>query len=127
VSVVKDLQKLFGPRIINYMVVIFTGGDEWLNSKMTLEDYLTGPTRELQELLRCCNSRMILLNNKTAAEEDREKQRNELLKKIDNIITDNGGLPYSNELFRKAQAMSLKSKKEKEKALAEQFRHLKDE
>ncbi|KAH9330396.1 hypothetical protein KI387_002504, partial [Taxus chinensis] len=38
--VVKELQRLFGPTVVNYMVVVFTGGDEWINTDMTLEDYL---------------------------------------------------------------------------------------
>ena len=33
----------------------------------------------------------------------KEKQRSELLKQIDIVIAQNGGLPYTNELFREAQ------------------------
>ena len=33
----------------------------------------------------------------------KEKQTTELLKQIDIVIAQNGGHPYSNELFREAQ------------------------
>jgi hypothetical protein len=33
----------------------------------------------------------------------KEKQRSELLKQIDIVIAQNGGHPYSNEMFREAQ------------------------
>jgi hypothetical protein len=34
------LQKIFGARIVDYMIVVFTGGDELEDSDETLEDYL---------------------------------------------------------------------------------------
>ncbi|KAH9330395.1 hypothetical protein KI387_002503 [Taxus chinensis] len=80
----------------------------------------------MQEVLRCCNRRMLLINNRTASEAERENQVTDLLKIIDNIITDNGGLPYSNELFRKARAISRESRNDKEKAYAKQLRQFKD-
>ncbi|OWM67493.1 hypothetical protein CDL15_Pgr028356 [Punica granatum] len=35
-----SLRTLFGSKIINYMIVVFTGGDELEDNDETLEDYL---------------------------------------------------------------------------------------
>lgn len=35
-----SLQTLFGSKIIDYMIVVFTGGDELEDNDETLEDYL---------------------------------------------------------------------------------------
>ena len=37
---VRTLQTLFGSKIINYMIVVFTGGDDLEENDETLEDYL---------------------------------------------------------------------------------------
>jgi len=84
-------------------VVIFTGGDELEENQETLEDYLHESPLELQELLRQCNDRKVLFNNKTTSETVLAKQITELLKQTDIVIAQNGGHPYSNELFREAQ------------------------
>jgi len=104
------LQMLFGEKILNYMVVIFTGGDELEANEETLEDYLREIPLGLQEILRKCNDRKVLFDNKTTLERVKEKQRTELLKHIDIIVAQNGGHPYSNELFHEAQEWSSKHK-----------------
>lgn len=39
-SALRSLRTLFGSKIINYMIVVFTGGDELEENEETLEDYL---------------------------------------------------------------------------------------
>ena len=39
-AALRSLQTLFGSKIINYMIVVFTGGDELEENDETLEDYL---------------------------------------------------------------------------------------
>jgi len=109
-AALQTLQMLFGEKILNYMVVIFTGGDELEENEETLEDYLREIPLDLQEILRKCNGRKVLFDNKTTSETVKEKQKTELLKHIDTIIAQNGGHPYSNELFHEAQEWSSKHK-----------------
>nr|ABK23761.1 unknown [Picea sitchensis] len=131
-AALETLQMLFGEKFINYMVVIFTGGDELENNKRTFEDYLRKSSRTLQKLLRQCNDRKVLFNNKTEIEAVKEKQATELLKQIDIVIAHNGGHAYSNELFREAQEIKLKEMEkahaakleQMEKAHAEQLQQL---
>jgi len=97
------LQKLFGEKILNYMVVIFTGGDELEANEQTFEDYLRTSSSALKEVLRQCNDRKVIFDNRTKSISVKEKQRSELLKQIDIVIAQNGGLPYTNELFYEAR------------------------
>ncbi|XP_057859594.2 immune-associated nucleotide-binding protein 9-like [Cryptomeria japonica] len=136
-DVLDSLQMLFGPKILNYMVVVFTGGDALEKEGLTLQDYLKDSPQKLKEVLRRCNMRMVLFDNKTTLETKKQKQRSELLKQIDTITAENEGRPYSNELFQARPEMSHtqqvgtdsrrgNSKEELEKANAEQLKRLND-
>jgi len=39
-ATLRVLQTLFGHKIIDYMIIVFTGGDELEYNKVTLDDYL---------------------------------------------------------------------------------------
>lgn len=39
-AAIESLQKLFGSKISNYMIVVFTGGDDLEENDETLDDYL---------------------------------------------------------------------------------------
>lgn len=39
-AAIKSLQKFFGSKISNYMIVVFTGGDDLEENEETLDDYL---------------------------------------------------------------------------------------
>ena len=49
-----SLQTLFGKKIFDYMIVVFTGGDELEDNDETLEDYLG---RECPKPLKVCFER----------------------------------------------------------------------
>jgi len=109
-AALETLETLFGEKIRNYMVVIFTGGDELEDNEQTLEEYLRDSSPALQNLLRQCNDRKVLFDNKTKSETKKEKQITELLKQIDIVMAQNGGHPYSNEMFCEAQEWSNRRK-----------------
>jgi len=104
------LQTLFGEKILNYIVVAFTGGDELEETEQTFEEYLRQSSPALQNLVRQCNDRKVLFDNRTKEATVKEKQRSELLKQVDIVIAQNGGRPFTNELFREAQERSRKHK-----------------
>ncbi|GLJ16904.1 hypothetical protein SUGI_0291730 [Cryptomeria japonica] len=107
-GLLNSLQFLFGPEIVKYVVVVFTGGDELENDCSSLDEYLNDCQPQLEDVLRRCDNRKVLFINKTTSQSKKEDQRNELMKQIDNIISKNGGKPYSNELLRQAQENSEK-------------------
>eukprot|EP01018_Ginkgo_biloba_P023826 Gb_00931 [translate_table: standard] len=107
-AAMENLEQLFGEKFVKYMVVVFTGGDGFENEenedeKQTFEEYLRDSPPELQRLLEACNHRIVLFNNKTKSKIEKEKQLIELLNLIDNVMDENEGHPYSNEMFREAQ------------------------
>ncbi|KAE9610407.1 putative AIG1-type guanine nucleotide-binding (G) domain-containing protein [Lupinus albus] len=157
VATLRRLQALFGDKIVNYMIMIFTGGDNLEDDKPTLEDYLGSecpqPLQNLLlykydcswimfftpyflclvfslcvplecfnsffftllylrfftfeyegyssdlEFLTQCENRCVLFDNKTKDEEKKFQQVKKLLSFVDMIISQNGGRPYSNEIF----------------------------
>ncbi|KAF1876032.1 hypothetical protein Lal_00006663 [Lupinus albus] len=100
VATLRRLQALFGDKIVNYMIMIFTGGDNLEDDKPTLEDYLGSECPQpLQEFLTQCENRCVLFDNKTKDEEKKFQQVKKLLSFVDMIISQNGGRPYSNEIF----------------------------
>ncbi|XP_020214683.1 immune-associated nucleotide-binding protein 9 [Cajanus cajan] len=109
-SALRSLQKLFGSKIVDYMIVVFTGGDELEDNDETLEDYLgRGCPKPLKEILFLCENRYVLFDNKTKDERKRVGQVQELLSFVNMVLSRNVGRPYTDELFTelKKGAMEL--------------------
>ncbi|KAH9619365.1 hypothetical protein KSS87_011666 [Heliosperma pusillum] len=107
------LQTFFGPKIIDYMIVVFTGGDELEENDETLEDYLSGECPEpLQNILSSCRGRRVLFDNKTKDETLLVRQRQKLLDMVEMVMQENGGHPYTDNIFKelKKGAMELRKK-----------------
>ncbi|RDX91344.1 Immune-associated nucleotide-binding protein 9, partial [Mucuna pruriens] len=99
-SALQSLQKLFGRKIVDYMIVVFTGGDELEENEETLEDYLGRECPEpLKEILILCKNRCVLFDNKTKDEKKCFGQVQQLLSFVNMVLSQNGGQPYSDELF----------------------------
>ncbi|KAJ0085253.1 hypothetical protein Patl1_07558 [Pistacia atlantica] len=97
---VLTLQSLFGRKIVNYMIVVFTGGDELEENEETLEEYLGRECPDsLKDILALCENRRVLFDNKTKEETKRAKQVGELLSLVSRVIAQNGGQPYTDEIF----------------------------
>ncbi|TKY49876.1 putative PHLOEM protein 2 A3 [Spatholobus suberectus] len=95
-----SLQALFGHKIVDYMIVVFTGGDELEENDETLDDYIGHECPQpLKDILILCGNRKVLFDNKTKDEEKRLGQVQQLLSLVNMIISQNGGRPYTNELF----------------------------
>ncbi|XVF73998.1 hypothetical protein PTKIN_Ptkin13bG0026500 [Pterospermum kingtungense] len=111
-----SLQTLFGSKIVNYMIVVFTGGDELEDNEETLEDYLGRDCPQpLKEILVLCENRFVLFDNKTKDESKRIKQVQDLLTLVNMVIEQNGGKPYSDELFVELKRGATKFQDQKEK------------
>ncbi|XP_057449723.1 immune-associated nucleotide-binding protein 9-like [Lotus japonicus] len=109
-TALRSLQMLFGEKIADYMIVVFTGGDVLENRKKTLQDYLGSSCPEpLKDILSLCKNRCVLFNNETEDEMKQSEQVQQLLSFVNTILAQNGGRPYSDELFAelKKGAMEL--------------------
>ncbi|XP_038682915.1 immune-associated nucleotide-binding protein 9-like isoform X2 [Tripterygium wilfordii] len=95
-----SLETLFGSKIFDYMIVVFTGGDELEDNDETLEDYLGRECPEpLKEILALCNNRRVLFDNKTKDELKKVEQLQQLLSLVNMVTSQTGGQPYTDDLF----------------------------
>ncbi|KAM7460991.1 hypothetical protein LguiA_029112 [Lonicera macranthoides] len=98
-ATIQSLQNFFGSKIYDYMIVVFTGGDE-LEDDETLEDYLDRDCPEpLKKILLLCENRRVLFDNKTKDVKKKTKQVQELLSLVDAVLTKNGRKPYTHDIF----------------------------
>lgn len=105
----ESLQSLFGPKIVKYMIVVFTGGDELDENGEGLDDYLNdGSPDFLLELLNQCNGRKVLFDNKTADPYKKQRQVSDLLEMVEKVVADNEGQAYSDVYFQEAKERALK-------------------
>ncbi|WVZ01443.1 hypothetical protein V8G54_027512 [Vigna mungo] len=91
-TTLRVLQTLFGHKIIEYMIIVFTGGDELEYNK---------------DILHQCENRKVLFNNKTKDEKKQQQQVQQLLNLVNMVILKNNGQPYTNITFVKSQVKDL--------------------
>ncbi|XP_061988612.1 immune-associated nucleotide-binding protein 9-like [Rosa rugosa] len=114
-SALRSLETLFGSKIFDYMIVIFTGGDELEENDETLEDYLGHDCPEpLKELLGLCGNRCVLFDNKTKDKTKRVEQVQRLLSLVNSVVAQNGGRPYTDEIFAEAKKGAMKLRDQQE-------------
>ncbi|XP_026036444.1 GTPase IMAP family member 7-like [Astatotilapia calliptera] len=94
---VKALQELFGPEINQHMIVLFTRGGDL--EDMTIEEYVNEADLGLQHIIESCGNRFHVFDNTSS---DR-KQVEQLVKKIDDMVAANGGIRYTNAMYRQVE------------------------
>ncbi|CAL9166448.1 unnamed protein product [Musa hybrid cultivar] len=115
-AAIESLKTFFGEKILDYMIAVFTGGDDLESCGQTLKEFI-GCTKHqsLQKFLESCKSRIVLFDNKTKDETKRAKQMQGLLFLVDSVIASNGGKPFSDKLFDELKEGALRLQhKEKE-------------
>ncbi|XP_026212488.1 GTPase IMAP family member 7-like [Anabas testudineus] len=110
---IQMIQTTFGEDAEKYTMVLFTHGDQL--QKQTIEGYIKESV-DLQALIRKCNGRYHVFNNEIKD----PKQTWQLMDKIDNMTTANGGSYYTNEMFTKAEEAIEKEKQRLLKEMDEQ-------
>ncbi|XP_031390142.1 immune-associated nucleotide-binding protein 9-like [Punica granatum] len=109
------LRTLFGNKIVNYMIAVFTGGDELDDNDETLEDYLGRECPQpLKDVLALCGNRRVLFDNKTKDEDKKNAQVRELFSLVDAVISQNGGKPFSDEIFAEMRKGAKKLQEQQE-------------
>ncbi|CAH2035282.1 unnamed protein product, partial [Thlaspi arvense] len=86
------LQVIFGARILDYLIVVFTGGDELDSNNQTLETYLQECPEFLKNIFRLCGHRKVLFDNRTDDDEKRDRQIQQLLNYVEDIGRRNRGI-----------------------------------
>ncbi|KAL8485877.1 hypothetical protein ACS0TY_027966 [Phlomoides rotata] len=96
--VIESLTRFFGAKLSDYMIVVFTHGDAL--EDMPLNDYLgCNCPDQLMRTLEMCGNRFVIFDNVTEDKFKKYRQREELLRLVDEVVANNGGIPYTHELF----------------------------
>ncbi|XP_076910972.1 immune-associated nucleotide-binding protein 9-like [Bidens hawaiensis] len=98
-TVRSGLVGLFGSKIYEYMIIVFTGGDELEEDEKSLEDFLSGCSGPLKEILGLCGNRCVLFDNRTKDEAKLFSQVQQLLSHVNTVLGNNDGQPYTSEVF----------------------------
>ncbi|KAK7401382.1 hypothetical protein VNO78_12811 [Psophocarpus tetragonolobus] len=102
------LQALFGHKIVDYMIVVFTGGDELEENEETLNDYLGHECPQaLKDIIVLCGNRKMIFDNKTKDKAKQLGQVQQLFDLMNMTISQNGGQPFTNELFIKLKERTI--------------------
>ncbi|KAK1384751.1 immune-associated nucleotide-binding protein 9-like [Heracleum sosnowskyi] len=108
-AIFDSLRTLFGKKLTDYMIIVFTGGDELEYDGKTIEDRLGHECPEsLKELLHQCENRWVLFNNRTRDQRKKDAQVQELLSLVNHVVAKSGGKPYTDELFVELKKGSAK-------------------
>ncbi|MGH0127647.1 UNVERIFIED_CONTAM: hypothetical protein FKN15_071802 [Acipenser sinensis] len=96
---VEKIQQIFGKKASSYTMILFTRGDEL--EDMTIQEYIQGAGKDLQQLVEKCGNRYHVFNNWNISD---RTQVTGLLDKIRTMVNANGGACYTNEMYQEVEA-----------------------
>uniref|UniRef100_A0A1J3IT92 Protein AIG1 n=1 Tax=Noccaea caerulescens TaxID=107243 RepID=A0A1J3IT92_NOCCA len=114
--VLSTLEVLFGSKVVDYLIVVFTGGDELTEDEETIDNYLDGCPEFLTKLLVACDKRQVVFDNKTKDEATKKKQNQELLKLVEMVRKHTNNIPYTEAMYLKIKEEKDRHEKEHEEA-----------
>ncbi|KAG7593818.1 AIG1-type guanine nucleotide-binding (G) domain [Arabidopsis thaliana x Arabidopsis arenosa] len=121
-STLDTLQLIFDSTILDYFIVVFTGGDKLEANEQTLDDYFRAGCPEfLTRVLRLCGGRKVLFNNMTKDIVKNAKQVKQLLAHVEAIEKNNGGKPYTNQMHRMIKEKGDKFREQQRKVKSKNF------
>jgi len=99
---VDNFMQHFGKHVKKYTIVLFTGKDDLTNEHKTLKEHINKAPIPLQRTIKECNGRCLAFNNRASSKE-RTQQVDDLLDMIEDMISDNKGRYYNNQMFCEAE------------------------
>ncbi|ESQ33408.1 hypothetical protein EUTSA_v10008214mg [Eutrema salsugineum] len=112
--VLSTLEVLFGSKIVDYLIVVFTAGDVLEEDCETIQDYLDGCPDFLKRLLVLCENRMVVFDNRTKDEAKKTKQVHDLLTVIDLVRKHTENKPYTEAMYQQIKEETDRHNKEHE-------------
>ncbi|XP_039511787.1 GTPase IMAP family member 7-like [Pimephales promelas] len=93
---IEYIERLFGKKALNYAMVLFTHGDQL--EGQDIKTFVRGCPK-LREFVKRCGGKYFGIDNKNKDSE----QVMRLLHKIDEMVLDNGGEYYTNDMLQEAE------------------------
>ena len=90
-QVFKKLEGLFDERLTEYLIVVFTGGDNFEHDGTTAEEVIESAPETLKQLLADCHYRYLVFNNRA---QDKRPQVERLLAMVRSMVKANGEHPH---------------------------------
>ncbi|PKU82176.1 Putative protein PHLOEM PROTEIN 2-LIKE A3 [Dendrobium catenatum] len=118
-AAIECMKSLFGDKIVDYMIIIFTNGDILESTQKSLKDFISLSPEPLRNIIQLCKNRVIVFDNTTNDMIKREEQVNELLSLVESVIVDNGGKSYSYKIFAELKAKERAAQLEAEERAAQ--------
>ncbi|XP_028549751.1 immune-associated nucleotide-binding protein 9-like [Dendrobium catenatum] len=106
-ATIEIMKSLFGDKIFDYMILVFTNGDVLESTQESLKDFIKCCPEPLTNIIQLCKNRLIVFDNTTKDMIKREEQVNELLSLVESVIVNNGGKSYSNKIFAELKEGAL--------------------
>lgn len=107
-AAIQKMKSFFSEKIVDYMIIVFTGGDTFEARGKTLKDYVSRGPEPLKNIIKLCKNRVMLFDNTTEDKTKKAKQVDDLLSLVDSVVADNGGRPFSNEIFDELKKGALR-------------------
>ncbi|XP_028265999.1 GTPase IMAP family member 8-like [Parambassis ranga] len=116
------IKKGFGKNSEKFTIILLTGGDSLEAEELSTEKYIKDKCDDsFKKLIADCGGRYHVFNNR---DKNNHTQVSELITKIDNMVKENGGSCYTNEMLQEAEAAI---QKEVERLLKEKEEEMKTE
>lgn len=108
---INQFADMFGNNFFHFAIIVFTRKDDLDREKKTIREYLEEAGENLQNLIEKCNNRYIAFNN-FDRNSSGEKQVEDLLEMIKDVVSQNNGRFYTNKLYELAEKQIQKKEKE---------------
>ncbi|XP_034396595.1 GTPase IMAP family member 8-like [Cyclopterus lumpus] len=123
---VKLIKKCFGKKSSDFIIIIFTRGDDLENT--TIESYIEeGKEDFLTKLINDCGGRYLVFNNNNNNNQTYHIQVRDLMKKTNQMRKEKGGGCFTSEMFQEAEAAIQKEVKRIMKEKEEEMQRQKEE
>lgn len=94
------IKAIFGEAVMKYMIVLFTRKDNL--EDQSLNDFIADSDTNLKSIIKECDGRCLAINNK-AERAEREMQVQELMGLVETLVQNNGGLYFSDPIYKDAE------------------------
>ena len=124
-NAVATMQKVFGSDSINHVIIVFTAYDSLLRDDVTLREYIEDLDDEFKNLVKDCRYQYVSIDN---THKPRSKENFEqvvtLLSLVEDIIKNNNGKCYTNEMLKRANQLLEEKREQTLVEISEQHQEL---